>query len=365
MNISILKEIKPQEGRVALLPKHVKVLVDNGHSVFVESSAGALSRAYDEEYVKAGAKVMPDAKSTWEAGQFIVKVKEILPPEYEFLRADHIILTNIHAALNEEETNELLKVGCTGISAENTHAFGSPNCALAGEVGAFEGVRLSFAQQGGVGRHFMAHFGEEALKCMVIGLGNVGRGVMRTLFGLGAQVIALDSYEGARKAARMDYYDKHIVVDDVENISEYVYDVDVVYNCVLWDKNRNDHLISREMMKKMRKGVVIVDISCDTAGAIETSRSTTWAEPTYVEEGVVHFAVDNIPGAVPVTASAGYGEALLPHILELTSKGVKQACKDNPFLARGLTCVNGELILEEAGKYQNREFTPVKEWLDR
>ena len=363
MRISIPKEIKAQEGRVALLPRQVQKLIAAGHQVTVERNAGVIAQAGDAAYTAVGAQIAPDAASTWQAGDLIVKVKEVLPPEYSLVRANHIVFTNIHAALNQEQTDVLLAAGCTAISAENTHPLGSPNCPLAGEVGAFEGVRLSFAQQGGSGRHFMAHFGEDALQAVVIGLGNVGRGALRTLLGLGASVVGLDIYEGARKAARMDWHKERLVVDDIANLEKYIYTADVIYNCVLWPKSREDHLISRAMLRRLKPRTVIVDISCDTAGAIETSRSTSWAEPTYVEEGIVHFVVDNIPGAVPVTASAGYGEAILPRLLAIGEHGVVKACQDDAWLARGLTCVKGELLLEEAGRYQKRAYTPVHEWL--
>lgn len=163
----------------------------------------------------------------------------------------------------------------------------------------------------------------------------------------------------------MDWYREQIVVDDISALEKHVYEADMIVNCVLWPKERNDHLISRAMLRKLKPGAVIIDISCDTAGAIETSRSTSWADPVYVEEGVRHFAVDNIPGSVPVTASAGYGEAILPRILDIAKKGIVQACKDDPWIARGLTCVDGELILAEAGKYQNRPYSEVNEWLSK
>lgn len=363
MRISIPKEIKAQEGRVALLPRHVKALVAAGHQVTVEHNAGIISQADDDAYTAVGAAIAPNAASVWQAGELVVKVKEVLPPEYPLVGPQHTVFTNIHAALNQEQTDVLLKAGCAAVSAENTHPLGSPNCPLAGEVGAFEGVRLSFAQQGGSGRHFMGHFGEGALRAVVIGLGNVGRGALRTLLGLGVSVVGLDVYEGARKAARLDWHRHKLVVDDVANLEHYIYEADVIYNCVLWPKHRTDHLISRAMLRRLKPRTVIVDISCDTAGAIETSRSTSWAEPTYREEGILHFAVDNIPGAVPVTASAGYGEAILPRLLAIGAHGLVQACRDDAWLARGLTCYGGELILEEAGLYQKRPFTPVNDWL--
>jgi len=365
MKIGIPREIKPQEGRIAFLPAQVRELVANGHEVFVEQGAGELSRVLDNEYIGAGATILPTGKDVFDKATLIAKVKEILPPEYPYLRKDHIIFTNIHAALNREQLDTMLAVGLTAVSAENTHQFGSPNCALAGEVGALEAVRLSLAPYGGTGRHFMSHFGEKAAKAVVLGLGHVGRGALRTLIGLGIRVVALDVWEGARKAVKMDWYKHDVIVDGVSALEEHIYDADMIINCVLWPKDRNDHLISREMLRKLKKGTIVVDISCDTAGAIETSRSTSWADPVYEEEGVRHFCVDNIPGAVPVTASAGYGEAILPKVKLIAEMGIVAACRKEAWIARGLTCVDGELLLAEAGRYQKREFTPIETWLER
>lgn len=365
MKIGIPREIKAQEGRVALLPRHAKTLIDLGHEVFVETNAGMLSSANDADYSAVGAIVVTTAAEVFEKATMIVKVKEILEPEFALLRADHIIFTNIHAALDKEQLDVLLSSGCLAISAENTHQFGSPNCSLAGEVGAFEAVRMTFAQNGGTGRHFMAHFGEDSAKAVVIGLGNVGRGALRTLIPLGVEVVALDTWEGARKNTLMENHGNKVTVGDISELKNHIYDADMIINCVMWPKERQDHLITREMLSKLKKGACIVDISCDTAGAVETCRSTSWADPIYSVDGIRHFCVDNIPGSVPVTASAGYGEALLPKIIEMAEKGAEQALKDNEWLARGLTCVDGELILKEAGIYQKRPYTSIEEWLAR
>lgn len=365
MKIGIPKEIKPQEGRVALLPRQVASLVASGHEVFVQSGAGRYSGAMDEDYVGAGASIVPAGEDVFRRSTLVVKVKEILPPEYGLLCKEHIIFTNIHAALNREQLDRLLEVGLAAVSAENTHRFGSPNCPLAGEVGALEAIRLCMAPYGGTGRHFMAHFGEEALKALVLGLGNVGRGALRVLLGLGASVVGLDVFEGARRNALLDWHGGNLTVDDISALPRYLPEADVVINCVLWPKERTDHLISRDMLQDMKPNAAIVDISCDTAGAIETSRPTSWSDPVYVVDGIRHFCVDNIPGAVSVTASAGYGEAILPKVLSIADNGLVAACKADPWLARGLTCAGGELLLEEAARYQHRSFMPVEDWLAR
>lgn len=365
MKIGIPKEIKPKEGRVAFLPRQVASLVSAGHEVLVQSGAGILAGAGDRAYREVGARLLPSGPEVFLAAELVVKVKEILPPEYELLRREHILFTNIHAALNRPQLDRFLEVGLAAVSAENTHQFGSPNCALAGEVGALEAVRLCLAPHNGTGRHFMGHFGEAPLKAVVLGLGNVGRGALRVLLGLGVEVVALDVFAGARRAAQLDWHDRRLLVDDVSALPDHLATADVVINCVLWAKERTDHLITRSMLATMRPGALIVDISCDTAGAVETSRPTSWEDPVYEVDGIRHFCVDNIPGAVPVTASAGYGEAILPKVSAIAGLGLVKACQADPWLARGLTCVGGELLLAEAGSLQRRPFTPVADWLAR
>ncbi len=363
MEIGVPKEIKPQEGRVALLPVHVAELIAAGHGVFLETGAGILSGATDDDYRAVGAKISPDMASVYETSELIVKVKEPLGAEYGLLQSRHILLTNIHSAGDRDLTDHLLKTGLTAISAENTHRFGSPNCPLAGEVGAFEGVRLCLAPHGGSGRHFMPHFGAPALHAVVLGLGAVGSGSLRTLLRLGCSVTGLDIDAGSRKRAALDWAGADFTVADTDALPGLLADTDLFVNCVMWPKHRDDHLIDRSMLGQMKASAVIVDISCDEGGAVETTRATSWDDPVYSDGGIRHFCVDNIPGAVPVTASAGYGAALLPHIKSIASHGAVDACRHDDWLARGLTCVAGDLILEEAGIVQKRPFIPVAEFL--
>lgn len=363
MKIGIPKEIKPQEGRVSALPEQVGQLVRAGHALYVENSAGILSGFDDGAYRDAGATMLSDGAEIFETARLIVKVKEILPPEFASLRKDHILLTNIHAANDKVQLDRLLEVGLIAIAAEDTHQFGSPNCPLAGEVGAFEAVRLSLAPYGGTGRHFMGHFGTQAAKAVVIGLGHVGSGALRTLLALGVDVVGLDISAGARKQAMLDWHGRNFRADHVDNLKDHLGDADMIINCVMWPKDRNDHLINRAMLKQMKPTAIIVDISCDEAGAIETSRPTNWRDPVYEVGGIRHFCVDNIPGAVPAAASAGYAVAIMPHILEIAEYGPLEACRRNPFLGRGLTCANGVLTLEEAAKVQSRPYVPTSELL--
>ncbi|USG61182.1 hypothetical protein NBZ79_18660 [Sneathiella marina] len=365
MKIGVPKEIKPQEGRVALLPEQVENLTGDGEEVFVQKDAGLLSGISDQDYSAAGATICQTAAEIFEAAELIVKVKEILPAEFDLLQKHHILLTNIHSANDRPQLDQLLKVGLTAIAAEDTHQFGSPNCPLAGEVGAFEGVRLSLAHHGGTGRHFMSHFGAPVSKAIVLGLGHVGRGALRTLLSLGVEVVGLDINPGARKQASLDWHNAHFRADDIANLHDYLGAADMIFNCVMWPKHRNDHLIHRSDLARLKPTAVIVDISCDEGGAIETSRPTSWQDPVYVEDGIRHFCVDNIPGAVPISSSAGYASALLPHIKSIAKHGVLEACRRDLWLAQGLNCVDGILTLEEAARVQGRDFTPAAEILNK
>jgi alanine dehydrogenase len=363
MKTGVPTEVKPGEGRVAMLPAQVTALVKSGHSVAVQSGAGQASGVSDEDYANSGAEMLATGQEVYAAADLIIKVKEIMPEEYDFLRPEHVIFTNVHGAANREQIDKMLEVGLTAIAAEETHRYGSPNSALAGEVGAFEGLRLVFAPHGGSGRHFLNHYGAPAAEAIVIGLGGVGQGALRTLLKLGVSVKAFDIDTGARRRTLMQWEDSPLQVFDISELPEHLSGADVIYNCVLWPKDRDDHLIFRSDLAKLSDTCVVVDISCDPAGAIETSRATTWDDPVYREEGIRHFCVDNIPGAVPVTASAGYARDLFDNIKLILKNGALEACRQNPHLAKGLTCSAGELILAEAGRFQDRPFTPVAEFL--
>ncbi|RED50994.1 alanine dehydrogenase [Aestuariispira insulae] len=355
MMIGVPKEIKPQEGRVALLPNLVSDLVRDGFGVNVQSGAGLLSGATNDDYAAAGATVMNSMEAVYAESGLIFKVKEFLEPEYPLLREDHILFTNIHPAATPQQVDVLLERGLVAFAAEDTHEFGSPNCALAGEVGAFEGIRLCFAQHGGSGRHFLPHFGSQPIKAAVIGLGNVGRGALRVLLSLGVEVVGFDISDGIRYRTEQDWDATNFSTADIGDFVHRTSEFDLIVNCVLWPKHRDDHLISRAQLKQLKPTAVITDISCDAGGAVETCRPTTWQEPTYREEGITHFCVDNIPGSVPVAASAGYGKALVPHIRNILANGWREAARSNAWLRRGLVCAEGTLTHAETARLQNRE----------
>lgn len=363
MRVGLAREIKPQEGRVALLPEQVRSLVAAGHTVLVERDAGRLSGAADDDYAAAGARLVETPAALWGEAELVVKVKEVLPPEYPLLERRHVVFTNLHTALNRALTDRLLEVGLTALSAEEMHRYGTPNSPLAGEVGALEGLRLCFAPFGGGGRHFVGHYGAPPVTAVVVGLGGAGLGAARVLCRLGCRAIGLDRDAGARYRAGLALAHEGLEAAGIEALPGLLPELDLLVNCVRWDKSRRDHLISRTDLARLKRSAVLCDVSCDEAGAIETSRPTSWEAPTYRAEGILHFAVDNIPGAVPVAASAGYARAILPFLLAIGEYGVLEACRRDPWLARGLTCLDGALILEETGRYQARPFEPLSEVL--
>ena len=364
MDIAVVKEIKAGEGRVALLPQHIKQ-INPKHSVLVEANAGLLSGASNEDYVQAGATIIDNAKSLYEQAHLIVKVKEILPEEFFYLKENQIVFTNIHSAADPQQLDVLLENNITAIAAEEIHQHGSPNCPLAGEIGALEGLRLTLASHGGTGKHFFAHFGAPSCKAIVLGLGGVGRGALRTLLSLGVEVIGFDDFEGALYKAKLDWPSENFKTEKLDKLKQSLAHADMIVNCVLWDKTRTDHLLTRSMLALLKPTCVIVDISCDPNGAIESCRATSWDDPVYEIDGIRHFCVDNIPGSAPATASQGYGNALLPHVMAIADKGVVEALKQNQWLAKGLTTFKGALTLNETAVVQNRRYTPAEEALNR
>ena len=362
MRIGIAKEIKPSEGRVALLPNHI-TQIGSKHEILVETNAGAASGATDSDYLGAGAQIIDCAEELFDRSELIVKVKEILPEEFGLLKSEHIIFTNLHSAADRPQLDVLLDKKLTAIAAEEIHQYGSPNCPLAGEIGALEGLRLTLASHGGTGRHFFSHYGAPATTAIVIGLGGVGRGALRTLLSLGVKVRGFDNYPGTLFKSELDWPQDNFSTHSLSELESLLPDADMIVNCVLWDKTRDDHLITRPMLQLLKPTAVIVDISCDTAGAIETCKPTGWDDPVYKVDGIRHFCVDNIPGAAPATASQGYGNALLPHVKDIADIGVLEALKRNPWLAKGLTTFNGLLSLKEAAEVQCREYTPIEKIL--
>ena len=368
MIIGVLKEIKPNEYRVAATPATVSELVRRGHTVLVQADAGKGSGYSDAEYEAAGATILATAKEVYEGADLFYKVKEMFPEEWKYMGPDKIVFTYIHSTAPPEETDAILESKVTAVAYEDitdeTGAFPllKPMSILAGKGGFLAALHHMQSVFGGNGTLLADLTGIPAPVVSIIGCGNSGIGAAELAAGFGCTVRILDVNMKAMEAARAKLpANVSFLISNRENLVACLKDSDVVINCIMWPKHRKDHLIYREDLKMMKQSAMIVDVACDDEGAVETCRSTTHDDPVYREEGILHYCVDNIPSAFARTASIMLSTATLPYLLEIAGKGVKQALKDNKHLRKGLTAYAGQLTLEETAKKQNRVLTNVDE----
>ena len=324
-NIGVLKDIKSGEFRVVMTPSEAGELVSEGISVYVASGAGAKAGFDDEAYAAKGAVIKETNEEIWAGCDMIVKVKEIEPSEYDLIREGQIIFTCIHPAAHREEVDVLLEKKVTAITAEDSHRFGSPNCEAAGKAGAFMGLWAMMSNHGGIGKFANGVGPSDPVTALVCGAGTVGRAAIDTLWRLGARVTVADVMEEALDRVRQEYSGVSTMLSSEEALTEVLPSMDLVINSVRWPKDASDFMISREMVASMRRGSVICDISNDY-GCIETFRETTHDDPIYTEEGVIHYCVNNIPGAIAGSTSVAYAKALLPHFLSILKNGLAEAC---------------------------------------
>lgn len=362
MVFGLPKEIKNNEYRCAATPATVSELVRSGHRVLVERGAGSGSSISDRDFECAGA-VLSDRDTVFRDCEILYKVKEILPPEYPFLRKDMTVFTYLHSNAHREMTDVLLESGCTGIAYEDitddTGAFPllRPMSELAGKGGFLMACQYMQSIHGGAGLMLTRVSGIRTPDITIIGAGNAGFGVAELAAGLGNRVTILDvSVERMEAVKHRLPSNVEFLYSNRENLLRCLERSDVLFNCILWPKARKDHLVTRDMLKSMKTSALIVDVSCDDAGAVETCRSTSHDDPTYHEEGILHYCVDNIPSAFACTATDSLASATLPYALQLANKGPVRALRENPHLRRGLTCFDGILTLEETGLKQSRPF---------
>lgn len=356
MKLGVLKDIKTNEYRVICTPAEIMTFVDAGHEILVENNAGLEAGFDNEEYIKAGAKIVDDSAVIYNNCDLIVKVKEIEPSEYCMLKPDQIIYTCIHPAANPMEVDALLKNKVISFAAEDTHRYGSPNCEAAGKAGAFFGLNCLTKTNGGMGKFVTGLGGAQGVRALVLGCGVVGQGAIELLHTIGADVTVASRTVGHLRETQHSYFGKiDTMICNRYNLSKILPNIDIVVNCVRWPKDSKDYLITREMVASMQKGSVIVDISNDI-GVIETFHETTHDNPTYIDEGVVHYCVSNIPSAIAHTASVAYAAGIANHILSIMDNGVKKACELDGFLRRGMVTYKGYLTHEETSKIQNRPW---------
>lgn len=359
MIIGLLRELMPNERRVALRPAEIGRLVGLGHELVVETRSGAAAGFDDELYVATGARIAPSPEAVFNDARLLVKVHELQQNEPALLKPDHVLLASLYCEANRARLSVLLNSGATAFAVEHIVRPLSASSVLGGEIGALEGARLLLAPHGGTGKHFAGHFGLAPARALVIGLGTAGRGALRVLLGLGMSLAGFDIDPLALEQARLDWPGRDFTALPVEELPAHLPAADLVLNCVLWDKTRQDHLITRAMLGEMKRGAVIVDVAADRAGAIETSMPTTWLSPVYQVQGITHFCVENLPSASPEAASTGYSRMIFDAVAAIAEHGPIEGARRDPALARGLICSDGKLLHGGAARVQGLPLTPL------
>ena len=353
MIIGMPKELKNQEYRVAMVPSAVKELTRRGHKVYVENGAGERAGFLDEDFSVAGAEIC-DADTVYRESEMIYKVKEVLPQEFSCYHEGQILFTYIHSENRPEMTAALVNSKIIGISYEDvTDDDGhlpllQPMSEIAGKGGFINAFTFMQTLHGGKGQLLSRVCGVETPKIMIIGCGNTGIAAAEYASALGNQVIMLDVNRRAMEnAQRLLPLNVEILTSNRTNILKALQEADVVMNCVLWDHRRKDHIVYKEDLKLMKKSAVIVDISSDDGGAVETCHMTTHDDPVYREENILHYCVPNIPSLYAHTSSVLLSSATLPYAIEIADKGVCKALKDNRHLRHALTFWYGKVTWKE------------------
>ena len=357
MIYGILKDIKEGEFRVISTPTEVKSIVAAGHEVWAQHDCGKAAGFPDEKYIEAGAKIVETMEEMYAGCDMVAKVKEFTPREYPLMRKDQIILGCIHPAGHPEEVDAILESKCIAFTAEDAHRYGSPNCEAAGKQGALFGLESMLTINGGKGKFVGGFAGAPGMNVLIMGGGLVGQGALEVLFNLGAVCTVMDINVGTLRMLQNKYNSKiNTMLCNKETIASVLPQTDMVLNCVKWPKERKDFLIDKEMLKLMEPGSVLVDISNDDPGAIESSHETHHDNPRYVVNGVVHYCVSNIPGAVANTTSVAYAAEMLPMIMSILNDGVAGCCVKDGFYRRSLTAYKGYLTHEETSAIQNKPW---------
>ena len=356
MKFGLLKDIKNGEYRTIVTPAEVSMIKRDGHEVYIQKGAGEGAGFADEEYVAEGATILDTMEDIYATCDFITKVKEFEPCEFKLLRENQIVFTCIQPAAHPEEVQALLDSKCIAFTAEDSHRYGSPNCEAAGKAGALMGLESLQSIHGGKGKFVSGLGGAPGIHALVLGGGIVGQNVISVLNALGAHVTVMDINIGTLRSIAMQF-DQRVdtQISNRYNIAKILPTVDVVYNCVKWPKGSKEFMIDREMVRSMTKGSVIVDISNDY-GVIETFHETTHENPRYIEEGVVHYCVSNIPGAIAQSTTVAYAASVLPHFRNIMNLGIEKACVKDGYLRRSLTAYKGYLTHEETSAIQGRKW---------
>lgn len=367
MKIGIPKEIKNNENRVGATPAGVKELVAHGHELFVQHTAGDGSGFPDEEYVAAGAKILPTIEDVYATADMIIKVKEPIEPEYKLIRKGQLLFTYFHFACDRPLLDAMLESGATCIAYETVtdrdHRLPLliPMSEVAGRMSIQEGARFLEKPQGGRGVLLGGVPGVKPAKVLVLGAGVVGRNAALMAAGLGADVTITDiNLNILRHCAETMPSNVKTLYSSRHNIEQELPTTDLVIGSVLVPGAKTPRLITRDMVPMLRPGSVMVDVAIDQGGCFETSHPTTHSEPTFVVDGVVQYAVANIPGAVPYTSTMALTNATLPYAVRLADLGWKEACRRDSGLADGVNVVDGKITFKAVAEAFNLPYTPLE-----
>jgi alanine dehydrogenase len=371
MIVGVLKEIKTKENRVAMTPAGVEQLVAAGHTVCVETHAGNASGFSDLQYEKAGATVLESAEDVYAKCAMIMKVKEPLPVEYELIRQNQIVFTYFHFAASEELTRAIVASGCTAVAYETVKkANGSlplltPMSEVAGKMAVHAGAKYLEKTFGGKGKLLGGVPGVDCGTVLILGGGVVGVNAAKIACGLGAKVYLLDTnLERLRYLSDVMPPNCFPVFSNPANVRKYIAEADLVIGAVLIPGATAPRLITRDMLRIMRPGTVIVDVAIDQGGCIETARPTTHDDPIYEVDGIIHYCVANMPGAVAMTSTIALTNATLPYALEIAGKGAAQAARDNPEIAEGINIMAGKVTYPGVAEAFALKYTPLEKVLE-
>lgn len=370
MLIGILKEIKPEENRVCMTPAGVEVMITNGHRVIVETLAGVGSGFEDENYVQSGAEIAESAKDVFDRADMVMHVKEPLPSEYDLLRGGQILFTYLHLAAAEELTHALIKSNAICIAYETVQkADGSlplltPMSEVAGRMAIQQGAKYLEMAQGGHGMLLGGVPGVDPGNVVVIGGGIVGVNAAKMACGLGAKVYILDmNLDRLRYLSDVMPANCFNLYSSPAMVRELIQRADVVVGAVLIPGAKAPKLINRDMLKTMKPGSVLVDVAIDQGGCFETSRATTHGDPIYMVDGVVHYCVANMPGAVPRTSTMALTNATLPYAVEIANKGWKKAMQESSEIKAGANVINGKITYNAVAQAFDLNWTPIDDLL--
>ena len=371
MRIAVPTEVKNNEFRVAITPVGVHELVRRGHEVYIQKGAGVGSSISDEEYVAQGAKIVSNAADTWEVGEMVIKVKEPISSEYQYLREDLTLFTYLHLAADRPQTDALLKAGTTAIAYETVQLPSGalpllyPMSEIAGSLAPQVGAHSLMKAQGGRGVLMGCIGGVPSAKVVILGGGVAGQNAANIAMGLGADVTVLDTdLDKLRNTFWRFHNQVHGVVSSALAVREHVLQADLVVGTVLIPGAKAPKLVTNDMVAEMKPGSVLVDVAIDQGGCFEDSHPTTHDDPTFPVHNSLFYCVANMPGAVPNTSTWALTNATLPYAVQLADKGAAQALKDNPALAKGLNTVKGNLTFAGVSEAFNLPLMSLTEALD-